>query len=77
MARRTEMTREHAALLLGVDECASADDVQRAWKVWVRLAHPDAGGGRDHVEAMMYARRCLLARVVQANAVAAEAAALV
>ena len=44
MACRTDMTREHAALLLGVDESASADDVQRAWKVWVRLAHPDAGG---------------------------------
>ena len=55
MARRTEMTREHAALLLGVDECASADDVQRAWKVWVRLAHPDAGGDRDHFEALMHA----------------------
>ena len=74
MARRTEMTREHAALLLGVDESASADDVQRAWKVWVRLAHPDAGGDRDHFEAMMNARRFLLASVVQANAVEADAA---
>ena len=74
MARRTEMTREHAALLLGVDESASADDVQRAWKVWVRLAHPDAGGDRDHFEALMHARRVLLASVVQANAVEADAA---
>ena len=74
MARRTEMTREHAALLLGVDESASADDVQRAWKVWVRLAHPDAGGDRDHFEVLMHARRVLLASVVQANAVEADAA---
>ena len=74
MARRTDMTREHAALLLGVDESASADDVQRAWKVWVRLAHPDAGGDRDHFEALMRARRVLLASVVQANAVEADTA---
>ena len=74
MARRTEMTREHAALLLGVDENSSADDVQRAWKVWVRLAHPDAGGDRDHFEALMHARRVLLASVVRANAVEAGTA---
>ena len=74
MARRTDMTREHAALLLGVDENSSVDDVQRAWKVWVRLAHPDAGGDRDHFEALMHARRVLLASVVQANAVEADAA---
>ena len=74
MAHRTEMTREYAALLLGVDESSSADDVQRAWKVWVRLAHPDAGGDRDHFEALMHARRVLLASVVQANAVEADAA---
>ena len=69
MARRTDMTREHAALLLGVDENSSADDVQRAWKVWVRLAHPDVGGDRDHFEALMRARRVLLANVVQMMAV--------
>ena len=74
MARRTDMTREHAALLLGVDESASVDDVQRAWKVWVRLAHPDAGGDRDHFEALMHARRVLLANLVQANAVEANTA---
>ena len=74
MARRTEMTREHAALLLGVDENSSADDVQRAWKVWVRLAHPDAGGDRDHFEALMHARRVLRASVVRANAVEAGTA---
>lgn len=74
MAHRTEMTREYAALLLGVDENSSADDVQRAWKVWVRLAHPDAGGDRDHFEALMHARRVLLASVVQVNAVEADAA---
>ena len=74
MARRPDMTREHAALLLGVDESASADDVQRAWKVWVRLAHPDAGGDRDHFEALMRARRVLLANLVQANAVEMDTA---
>ena len=74
MARRTEMTREHAALLLGVDENSSADDVQRAWKVWVRLAHPDAGGDRGHFEALMHARRVLLANAVKANAVEMDTA---
>lgn len=74
MVRRTDMTREHAALLLGVDENSSVDDVQRAWKVWVRLAHPDAGGDRDHFEALMRARRVLLANVVQANAVEMDTA---
>ena len=74
MARRTNMTQEHAALLLGVDESASADDVQRAWKVWVRLAHPDVGGDRDHFEELMRARRVLLANMVQVNAVTADIA---
>lgn len=44
MARRTDMTRQHSALLLGIDESSSADDIQRAWKMWVRLAHLDVGG---------------------------------
>ena len=61
MARRTRLTRAQAALLLGVEENASVDDIQRAWRVWVRLAHPDAGGDRDHFEELMRARRCLLA----------------
>ena len=74
MARRTDMTRRHSALLLGIDESSSADDIQRAWKMWVRLAHPDVGGDRDHFEALMRARRILLANVVQANAVKADTA---
>ena len=74
MARRTDMTRQHSALLLGIDESSSADDIQRAWKMWVRLAHPDVGGDRDHFEALMRARRILLANVVQANALKADTA---
>ena len=42
--------------------------------MWVRLAHPDVGGDRDHFEALMRARQILLANVVQANAVKADIA---
>lgn len=56
------MTREQAALLLGVDPDASADQVNCAWRVWVKLAHPDAGGDRGHFEALADARSLLLSR---------------
>lgn len=54
------MTRERAALLLGVDVHASAHQVNQAWRVWVKLAHPDAGGDRGHFEALSDARAVLL-----------------
>ncbi len=54
------MTRERAALLLGVEAHATAHEVNRAWRVWVKLAHPDAGGDRCHFEALAGARAVLL-----------------
>ena len=54
------MTREQAALLLGVDADASAEQVHHAWRVWAKLAHPDAGGDREHFEALVRARSILL-----------------
>lgn len=54
------VTREQAALLLGVDSDASAEQVNHAWRVWVKLAHPDTGGDREHFEALAEARSVLL-----------------
>lgn len=54
------MTREHAALLLGVDHDASPEQINHAWRVWAKLAHPDAGGDREHFEALALARSVLM-----------------
>lgn len=53
------ITREQAALLLGVDPDASPEQVNHAWRVWAKLAHPDAGGDREHFEALAQARAVL------------------
>jgi hypothetical protein len=71
-------TREHAARLLGVDVDASAEQVNHAWRVWAKLAHPDAGGDREHFEALARARSMLVTNparpVAQPAAPAASAA---
>lgn len=54
------MTRQQAALLLGVEVHATPTEVNHAWRVWARLAHPDAGGDRAHFEALAEARALLL-----------------
>ena len=54
------MDRDEAAALLGVQADASAVDVKRAWRVWARLAHPDAGGDPQHFAELDEARRVLL-----------------
>ena len=54
------MTRRQAALLLGVDVHATPTQVNHAWRVWVKLAHPDAGGDRAHFEELAQARALLL-----------------
>ena len=59
------MMREQAALLLGVDADASAEQVHHAWRVWAKLAHPDAGGDREHFEALVRARSILLTHPAQ------------
>ena len=54
------MTRGEAARLLGVPVDAGADAVRHAWRVWARLAHPDAGGDSQHFARLELARRVLL-----------------
>lgn len=59
------MTREQAALLLGVDVDASTEQVNHAWRVWAKLAHPDLGGDRGHFEALAVARAVLAGRAAR------------
>ena len=54
------MTRRQAASLLGVDVHATPTEVNQAWRVWAKLAHPDAGGDRAHFEVLAQARALLL-----------------
>ena len=54
------MTREQAANVLGVPPDADPSEVRRAWRVWVRLAHPDAGGSPEHFRHLAQARDALL-----------------
>jgi len=59
------MNRAAAAALLGVDADADPDEVRRAYRVWVRIAHPDAGGDPEHFARVGEARRVLLQPVSQ------------
>ena len=54
------MDRDEAAALLGVPADATTEAVKRAWRVWARLAHPDAGGDPQHFAKLDEARRTLL-----------------
>jgi len=55
------ISREHAAALLGLGSDASRDQVNRALRVCAKLAHPDAGADRGHVEDLVQPRAVLLA----------------
>lgn len=54
------MDRSHAARLLGVPEDADPALVRRAYRIWARVAHPDAGGDPEHFALLSHARRTLL-----------------
>ena len=54
------MSREEAALLLGVPADADAETVRHAWRLWARVAHPDVGGDPAHFARLDEARRILL-----------------
>lgn len=54
------MNHAEAAALLGVPSDADADEVRRAWRVWARIAHPDAGGDPEHFARLDQARRIML-----------------
>ena len=58
--RGLAVDRDEAAALLGVTADASAEAVKRAWRVWARLAHPDAGGDPRSFARLDEARRVLL-----------------
>lgn len=46
--------------MLGVGDDASPDAVRQAWRMWARIAHPDAGGDPRHFAQIDQARRVLL-----------------
>lgn len=54
------MNRHEAASLLGVRTDADPEAVRHAWRMWARMAHPDAGGDPDHFSRLDHARRTLL-----------------
>ena len=54
------MSREEAALLLGVPADADPETVRHAWRLWARVAHPDVGGDPAHFARLDEARRILL-----------------
>lgn len=62
------MDRTTAAALLGVAADADPDEVRRAYRVWARIAHPDAGGDPEHFARVSEARRVLLQPVTQGSA---------
>jgi hypothetical protein len=59
------MDREAAAVLLGVPVDADPGQVRRAYRMWVRVAHPDAGGDPVHFARLTQARRTLLRPVAR------------
>lgn len=70
------MDRAAAAALLGVTEDADGDEVRRAYRVWARIAHPDAGGDPEHFQRVGQARRVLLQAVPEEPSAGASAAAI-
>jgi len=52
--------RAEAAALLGVSPDADAAQVRRAYRMWARVAHPDAGGNPAHFARLTQARRIML-----------------
>jgi hypothetical protein len=58
--REIAVDKDEAAALLGVPVDASVDAIKRAWRVWARLAHPDAGGDPENFARLDEARRILL-----------------
>lgn len=46
--------------MLGLAPGARPQEINRAWRLWARVAHPDRGGDRAHFEQLQTARRVLL-----------------
>ncbi len=56
-------SRADAARELGVAEDADEASIRRAWRVWARLVHPDAGGDSETFDRLRRARDVLLAQM--------------
>jgi hypothetical protein len=54
------VNRDEAAQLLGVPVTAAPEAVRHAWRMWARIAHPDADGDPAHFTQLDQARRVLL-----------------
>src|SRR6056297_2228502 len=54
------MDRRAASALLGISPDADPHQVRSAWRVWARVAHPDAGGDPAHFRELVRARDVLL-----------------
>lgn len=59
-AKDRSMDRGEAAAILGVPVDADPADVRRAYRMWARIAHPDAGGDAAHFARLTLARRVML-----------------
>jgi len=58
-AQRTAMSRDEALRLLGLEEGASAEEIEAAYKRLMKQVHPDAGGS-DYLASQVNAARDLL-----------------
>lgn len=65
------MDRPTAAAILGVPVDADAAQVRRAYRMWARITHPDAGGNAEHFARLTLARRTMLRPRAVARAAAA------
>lgn len=61
------MNRDDAAALLGIPADAGPDIVRRSWRLWARVAHPDAGGDPEYFAQLDLARRVMLTPVLPAG----------
>lgn len=61
------MTVDEAARILGVEPGASADEVQRAYRLRARSSHPDGGGADERFIELVTARDALLAAPQRAS----------
>ena len=57
------MTQKHAFAILGLEDTASAQDVQRAYQRLITKVHPDKGGSAHLASELNQAKKYLLKRI--------------